>query len=71
MDLKKKKDREVGKRWVVGVLGRESRERKGRYDHDILYACVKLSINLNYPGKFKSLHKGNKISETLPSHPSQ
>lgn len=45
---------------MVGVFGRVSRERKGRYDHDIAYACMKLSINLNYPGNFKSLHNGNK-----------
>lgn len=69
--LKKKKDKEAEKGQVVGVLGRVSRERKGRYDHDKLYACIKLSINLNYPGNFKSLHNGNKISEKLPSHPSQ
>lgn len=50
--LKRKKDREVGKGWVVEVLGRVSRERGGRYDHDILYACVKLSIKFNYPGNF-------------------
>lgn len=71
MDFKKKKRQGGGKRMGCGVLGRASRERKGRYDRDIVYACVKLSINLNYPGNFKSFHNGNKISDKLPSHPPQ